>query len=408
MSYVEDRAMRLDKRWREGWYGMHQAALDAFSFDKDHVRQYCKDHAKSSVIPPTLDYGSRKWDLFDEETDKPESQKMTMDDMEKIYQSAKGYLEWKLDHWDEAIRLQWLPQAMGIGSRARGPKISSLMEEIRAEIPRARKIGYNPYISTWYAWQPGDSSEKVYDVMTHVGEEMLGCEVKFPPQLGGRFWREIAEYIDEGYKIVTGDGTGWDNWVAIYLDDYSLAADEGVPGLVSGSSFTTCGGTYVNYEITDDHVDLSQVEAIFGLGDDKLIVLKENAPEDAVREIPGVWEFDQIATEHRVFLGIMLLPDHRGTFAGLNRVTIDKGSARIPIKIDELREDIGSTMTDENRAVYKEIMGNGTLQGIPFVDRIAQLEPVEFWEGWRTDRYEYLGSVELQFAVVYDDEFFGV
>ena len=408
MEFVEDRAMRMDRRWREGWRAMHQAALDAFSFDKDHVRKYCQEHAKSSVIPPTLEYGSRKWDLFDEETDKPESQKMTMDDMAKLYESAKGYLEWKLDHWDEAIRMQWLPQAMGIGSRARGPKISSLIETVKAEIPRARKIGYNPYLSTWYAWQPGDSSEKVYDIMTEIGSEMLSCEVKFPPQLGGRFWQEIAEYKDAGYKIVAGDGTGWDNWVTIIVDDYSYGAEEGVAGLVSGASFTTSAGTYTNYMITPDHVQMNHVEAIFSLGDDKLIVLKENAPDDAVKEIPGVWEFDPIATEHFVFLGIMILPEHKGTFAGMNRITIDKGSARIPIKINEPREDIGSSMTDENRAVYKEIMGDGTLQGIPFVDRIARLEPVEFWEGWRTDRYGYLGGVEMQFSTIYDDEFFGV
>jgi hypothetical protein len=388
---------------------MHQAALDAFSFDKEHVRAYCHEHAKSSVIPPTLDYKSQKWNLFDEEVDKETSEKLNMDDMEYIYNSAKAYLEWKVDHWDEAIRLQWLPQAMGMGTRARGPKISQLVEEIKGvEIPRAREIGYNPYLSTWYAWQPGDAGDKVYDIMIDMAEEILSVEVKFPPKLGGRFWQEIAEYKDAGYKIVGGDGVGWDNWVTVLLDDYSYAKEKGTPGLVSGASFTTPGGTVANYEITPDHVDLHWVKAIFSLGDDKLIVLKENAPDDAVKEIPGVWEFDEMATKHCIFLGIMILPEHKGTFAGLNRVTIDKGTARIPFKLNELKEDIGSTMTDENRLVYNEIMGDGTLQGEPFVDRIARLEPVEFWEGWRTNRYEYLGGVDAQFSVVYDDEFFGV
>jgi hypothetical protein len=408
MSYVEDRAMRMDKRWGETWYAMHQAALDAFSFDKDHVRAYCKEHSSSSVIPPTLNYRSKKWSLFDEEKDKPESQKLTMDDMRTIYEAAKSYLEWKLDNWDEARRMQWLPEAMGMGSRARGPKLSQLVEKVHAEIPRARKIGYNPYLSTWYAWQPGTASEKVYDIMTKTAEEQLSCEVKFPPQLGGRFWKEIAEYIDEGYKLVGGDGTGWDNWVTIIVDDYSFGAEEGTAGLVSGASFTTPAGTTTNYMITPDHVDLSQVVAIFSLGDDKLIVLKEDAPDDAVREIPGVWEFDEIATKHHIFLGIMILPDHKGTFAGMNRATIDKGSARIPITIGELKEDIGSPMTDENREVYMEIMGEGTLQGVPFIDRISQLDPVEFWEGWRTDRYGYLGGVERQFATIYDEGFYGL
>lgn len=394
IEYVEDRAMRANRCWADAWLAMNQNALDAFQFDKTHVDAYVSEHDKSSIIPPTRRYGSVKW--VDLETS----------ELRHLYNSAKGYLEDKLANWDKFKRLQWKPEALGQASRARSPKVTGLVTEYEAVIGQARDVGYNPYISTWYAWMPGDGPKKVYEPMIQTTENRLGVEIGFPPIMGGNYWKKIAEYKDQGCRLVNGDGTNWDSWVTILLDDYSTSAEKGTPSLISGQAMTTPGGTHTNHMISEDHIDIKHVQAIFALGDDKLVILNENAPDDAVREIPGVWEFDRIATDHVIVLGLVILDDHKGTFPGMYRPTIDSGDARIPINVGQTKVDIGSKMSDENRDVYYEIMGQGTLQGIPFIDRIAATKPAELWEGWRRNRYEYLGGLEADFAVLYTDDHF--
>lgn len=396
IEYVEDRAMRKDRAWSEAWRAMNQNALDAFSWDSEHVDNYVKEHATSAVIPPTLDYGSVKWS------------ELNTDQLKYLYESAKSYLEYKMDHWDEMLRMQWRPTALGLGTRARGPSMTDFAETFDEVIDQAREIGYNPYLSTWYAWQPGDSSKKIYDPMIEISEDRYGVEIAFPPLLGGSYWQKIAEYIEQGHKIVNGDGTNWDSWVTILINDYSTSAEKGVPGLISGQSMTSAAGTFANHMLTEEHIDTDQVEAIFALGDDKLVVLKIGAPETAVREIPNVWEFDPVGTRHVIALGLVILDDRRGTFSGMYRGTIDRGDARIRLNLGKEKKDIGSPMTDENREVYLEIMGEGTLQGIPFIDRIATIDDEEFWEGWRRERYSYLGGLSQQFEVLIQDDYFSL
>jgi hypothetical protein len=394
IEYVEDRAIRANKQWGEAWYAMHQNALDSFSYDSTHLETYVKEHATSSVIPPTMSYGSVKWSELDSEQ------------LRVLYDSAKAYLEYKLGNWDEVIRKQWKPQSLGTGSRARSPKITGLVTEYKAEIPEAREVGYNPYLSTWYAFMPGDGPKNMYEPMISTTEAVLGVEIAFPPLLGGEYWQKIAEYKEQGCRLINGDGVTWDGIAAILLDDYSMTAEKGMPSMISGQAMTSGGGTFAMHMLSEDHIDLSWVLAIFVMGDDKLIVLKENAPDSAVREIPGVWEFDEVATKHGIVLGLVILDDRKGTFPGMYRITIDRGDARIRLPLDKTSDEIGSNMTDANREVYYEIMGEGTLQGIPFIDRIATLQAEEFWEGWRRERYEYLGGLERHFSVLIEDEFF--
>lgn len=394
LDYVQDRAMRADPRWEEGWRKMHEVALECFEFDKEHIEHYVKEHKGSTVIPPTHAYRGVKWGQLEEE------------DLRDLFESAKSFLEYKIENWDIVRAMQWLPEAMGLGSRARSPKIEGFVTElVKVKVPRARDIGYNPYLSSWWAWMPKYKSHRIYDVMTNVGEDVLGCEIAFPPNLGGQYWQKIAEYIEQGCVLVNGDGTNWDSWVTALVNDYSFGAERGVPGLVSGGAFTTAAGTYANYIITPDHIDMSQVIAIFVLGDDKLVVLKPGSEPSAVREIPGVWEIDPVATKHTIVLGLVVLPERKGTFSGLYRISIDRGDARIPLKMGQPSGPITSNMNDENRLVYEEIMGEGTLQGIPLIDRISDLDVEEFWTGWRTDRYEYLSTLESSFSVLYDEDY---
>lgn len=393
-DFVQDRAARKSKDWAEAWYAMNQNALDAFSYDQDVVDRYIAEHKVSAVIPPTLSYGSVKWS------------ELNTDQTKHLFEAAKSYLEAKMDNWNDFMMLQWSQEALGMGTRARSPKIDGYVTEFDYVIPQAREIGYNPYISTWYAWMTDDGKKKIYEPMIELTENKYGIEVGFPPLQGGAFWQRLAEYREQGFKLITGDGTTWDLWVTMLINDYSTSSAGGVPGLISGQAMTTPGGTFANHMLSEDHIDMRWVEAIFALGDDKIVILRPDAPDEAVRELPNVWEFDPIATKHTIALGVIVLDDRKGTFSGAYRPTIDRGRDRISLTLGKEKSDIVSTMTDENRETYLEIMGKGTLQGIPFIDRIAGLKGESFWDGWRRSRYEYLGGLAQGFEVLIQDDHF--
>jgi hypothetical protein len=356
------------------------------------VSKYVKEHESSVCIPSSPLYRGKRWSQLERE------------ELEHILQLVKGFLEWLLSNWE--VNRSWIinPQSVGRGIRARSEPILAMSDTYSYDIERARQVAFAPYLSTWYAFMSEQSKLQLWQMLADGAEDILGCKVYLPPLLKGGYWYRIYEDITEGNEFVNGDGGNWEAWSATITQLYCYAVDDGVPQYMSGTARTSFDASFANLKLTEVRIPRSNnLHAIGVLGDDEVILGPENVVNE-VRDLEHIWEIDQVATKNRIVLGMVILEDGLGTYPGMARITVDRGDKKIPIRLDEWSEEITGSMSTEAFDIYKEIAEYGTLHGEPLLKRLHDAKMDDFWEGYRKDRYEYMGSVMDQIQVLPMDE----
>jgi hypothetical protein len=137
------------------------------------------------------------------------------------------------------------------------------------------------------------------------------------------------------------------------------------------------------------------IEAIGVLGDDRVTV--GSSLSRARCHIDNVMEIDQIATKHKIILGMVLVPnsrgEYKGTYPGTIRISIDRGAKAQPFKLGEWIKGVSNGMTDDSFKVYLEMASHGTIHNEPLIEYISSIDDDEFWDRYSEDRYKYFGEL---------------
>jgi hypothetical protein len=235
-----------------------------------------------------------------------------------------------------------------------------------------------------------ENKERLWMMIRERAELILGCRVLLPPLERGTYWQQIAELLEQDCDLVNGDGTNWEAWTGMFSGIYAFAINDGCPQFATGAALTSVFGTIIVLAISPFIFgDTSKLEAIGAMGDDLVALAKKIS----ARNIENIWEIDRIATTHRIILGMIILEDRKGTFSGLNRMSVDRGDKGFHVPLNQWFGPVKGTASTEAASVYVEIMKEGTLQGEPLIDRVALEKEVDFWEGYRKERTEMLASL---------------
>lgn len=395
LDRVMDDASKTSKLWDELMIELFESELAAMEWDPIYAHNYAKQHATSSVIPGSFGYRSRKWSQLSDE------------EFRHLFELCKSWLEWLLADFEKNRYQINKAGTIGRGIRARSPDIDKMTDAYTFEIDRARQVQFAPDKSAWFAFIKDDKKQRLYELIRDRASSILGTEVLLPPLLKGQYWAQVADYLDEGHAFVNGDGAQWEFQASVITGTYCLAVDDGIPQEMSGVANTALNNTIAMLRHTEVRVpNIGRMAAVGVMGDDELLI-GDQSQVAQVKSIPNIWEIDDLASKHRVILGMCILPERKGTFPGLYRLTVDRGDQRIPIKLGQRIENIKSGMSPENQAVYNEIMSKGTLNGEPLITRIAKIQDVQFYEGWAKrfgERYQYLSNVGEEFSAYPDEE----
>jgi hypothetical protein len=368
-------------RWDNLIQQLHEMAYTGLKFDPYEVDRYVEEHKSSTIIPGTRFTRSKKWS------------QLNGDELKHLYNMCKAYLEELITNWDEMKMKILMPNAVGRGIRARSPKISSLSASYQLEFDRSRQVAFVPFLSAWFAFMTKEVKESLWNRLKQEAENILGCRVLLPPLAKGAYWKIIRDELEKGHSMVNGDGSNWEMSSATLSGVYCEAVDDGIPQYMSGAAMTSLNATFAMLRSTEVRVPQSgRLECIGVLGDDEVLIGPKSVI-DTVRTIPGIWEIDDVATRNRVMLGMIILPDGKGTFPGMYRITVDRADKKIAMNIGERYEDIPSAIPEDSFKVYREIMEEGTLNGEALIDAIAAKKMEEFWELWRVDRTSLIGEL---------------
>jgi hypothetical protein len=370
------------KQWRELVWWMHEFVLENMSFDHIYIQKYIKEHKTSSVIPRTTLYRGRRWG------------QLTLEETKHLYELAKAYLEDLVadrDKWNGRVINS---EAPGRGLRARPSPVSTVRNNYKFQIDRTRQVNFVPYLSTWFAFVSPSVKEAIYKRISDTFTSITGIKLLYPPMDKGAYWKKIADYLNDGYSILNADGSNWEMSTCVISDQYHCAVDDGIYQLPSGIAFTTNTNSIASCQFFDAHVtDKSGIEAVGVLGDDIVIIGRQDKLSK-IEDLPNIWEIDHVATRIKCILGVMILPDYKGTFPGLRRVTIDRADKAIALKVGEEMGNIEGTMGPDAHEVYDEIMAYGTLHGTPFLSAIGEVLTEKFWDDWARDKTEFASNLD--------------
>lgn len=384
LADVQDMSLSVHSQaWEDCLLGVHQHIRDNLKWDPISIDKYVKEHAASTVIPSSLMYRGKKWSQLSQE------------ELEHLYELTIGYLDYLVANWTDARRQIIRPNAVGRGVRARSPEVQGISTTYSLEVERSRQVAFVPYLSTWFCFMNTSAKQKMWEMLRDTAEQELGCKVLLPPLEGGAYWKTIADLVDAGNSFVNGDGSNWEAWSATIAFLFCQAVNDGIPQYLSGAAMTSFIGTFANLKSTVFRVpNISKMEAVGVLGDDQVIVGKDTS---SIKDLEGVWEIDPVATKYKIVLGMVILPDGKGTFPGNARITIDRGDKRLAAKIGDEIQGITSPMPPESFNIYHEIMCKGTLNGEPLLTKISGIGDPDFWNNYATNRYDYLASGEQLF-----------
>jgi hypothetical protein len=371
--------MNTSSKWDDLVKQLHEMAYNGLKYDPYAIDQYVAEHKSSTIIPGTRFTRSKKWS------------QLTPEELKHLFNICKAYLEELISDWDTMTKKILSPNAVGRGIRARSPKISSLSASYQLEFDRSRQVAFIPFLSAWFAFMTKEVKEAMWTRLKQEAENILGCQVLLPPLAKGAYWKILRDKLETGLNMVNGDGSNWETYSATFTGVYSEAVDDGIPQYMSGAAMTSINATLAMLRSTEIRVPRSgQLECIGVLGDDEVLIGKDISD---IKTIPGVWEIDDIATKHRVMLGMIILPDGKGTFPGMYRITVDRADKKIAMQVNTLYEDIPSAIPEDSFKYYREIMEYGTLNGEALIDAVAQKQLDEFWDLWRVDRTGLIGEL---------------
>jgi hypothetical protein len=355
--------------------------LENFEFDHLLIQKYIKDHKTSSVIPRSLSYRGRRWG------------QLTHEETKHLYEIAKAYLEDLVGDWDKWNSRVINTETPGRGLRARPTPIESIRSRYSVTIDRTRQVNFVPYLSTWFAFVRPEVKEAIYRRIVDTFTMMTGVELLYPPKDKGSYWLKIAELLDEGFTMVNGDGSNWERSTCTIAEQYHCSVDDGIYQLPSGIAMTTNLNSIASAMFFDAYVkDKSGIRAVGILGDDCVIIGKPDKV-NSIESVDGVWEIDDIGTRIKCILGVCILKDHKGTYPGVKRGTVDRADLAIAVKVGQQTDWIEGTMGPVEHEVYDEVMAYGTLKGRPFLDAIGEYVSDEFWDDWARDKTGYAANI---------------
>jgi hypothetical protein len=320
---------------------------------------------------------------------------LTIDDFQYLFELNEAFLNVLIEDFDMMRKRIHLPMEIGRGIRGRSEKFNDYSETYKYSVTRSRQIGFAPYLSTIFAFLSEESKIKIWEHLRDGAKKILGCEVMLPPIMKGNYWKRILDYHYEGYNIVNADGTNWESMVSRILDNYIFAVDDGCYQLMSGSARTSIDGCFANLKLAEVMYKGMDIEAIGVLGDDRVTV--GSSLSRARCHIDNVMEIDQIATKHKIILGMVLVPnsrgEYKGTYPGTIRISIDRGAKAQPFKLGEWIKGVSNDMTDDSFKVYLEMASHGTIHNEPLIEYISSIDDDEFWDRYSEDRYKYFGEL---------------
>lgn len=389
-SYVKlsDEVVKCSPEWDALNLQLYDFIRKHLTYDRIYAVKYAKDHETSTVIPASLSYRSVKWTALSDS------------ELRYLFEMARTYLDDFVDRYEELRYRSHKPGTVGRGIRARSEVIPGIRSEYNLSYTRSRQVVFSPYLSTWFAFMTPEDKLRLFAIMAREAEKILGVELLFPSILKGSYWAKILDYVNNGYKLVNGDGSNWETWSAAILGNYVESVNDGILQFMSGTSSTSRNGTLANLKLIEPRLRKCKgsVEAIGCLGDDMVLLGKGLSESDF--HIEDIWEIDRLATDHMVILGIKMFigkdGGYHGTFPGMYRVTVDRGDKKLPIKEGVLSEPIGNNMSTQSFNVYTEIMSSGTIHDNPFLDYIRDWESEDFWDEWARSRYEMLHRMKTE------------
>jgi hypothetical protein len=385
---LQDEIVECSPEWDDLNKGLYEFIRRHLKYDRIYAVKYAKDHETSTVIPGSLSYRGQKWTALSDA------------ELRYVFDMSRDYLDDFVDNYDELRMRTHKPDSVGRGIRARSEVIDGIRSEYKLNYSRSRQVVFSPYLSTWFAFMAPEDKVRLFAIMAKEAEKILGVELLFPSILKGAYWPKILDYVNNGFKIINGDGSNWETWSAAILGNYIESVNDGIFQFMSGTSSTSRNGTLANLMLIEPRLRMCKgsVEAIGCLGDVMVLIGKGLSESDF--HIDDIWEVDRLATDQQIILGIKMFigrdGGYHGTFPGMYRITVDRGDKKRPIKEGVLSERIGNNMSTESFSVYTEIMSHGTIHDTPFLDYIRDYEAEDFWDEWARSRYEMLHRMKTE------------
>jgi len=296
-----------DRESRECFEAMIHRTLQYMTFDETWIREYLKEHARSSFMP------GHKWgELFSASTQ----------ELKALFQLVKTNLESLLRY--EGM---WNHVKFNTGLRARSEGITSIRELYRVSFTRTRIITFHPALSTWTLFIPQKAVwyravlEDIIKIL-HARPTFI-----FPYMEGGQTYIKASELFKDGREFKAVDGSAWDSVAGVILGKYfrgMMVFLGGYPMVASGISTTSMLDTIANVVLNRD-VD----GVIIALGDDMNYF--------GCRYIPRVAfaEYQPNDTAHGTILGVHFRPDPLVPRTSGFKVTSDRSTAMRPLVVDE-------------------------------------------------------------------------
>lgn len=390
---------RLHDETPQEWFDMYHEWVhdmrEAMVYDESYVMDYAKQHALSAVVPSTRWTKGKHWnELFSE-------------DFVHMFNVNKARIEDIDDHWETEIKKIWPADMIGGGIRARSPDVPSILQRYLFKVDQARDVGYNFCDSPTWAFIKEDKKQAGWNKILQFAEKKLACKIYLPPVEQGSWWQKMGEAIDKYGSWVSGDGSTWDMHSATLSGMYCYSVDKGFPSWISGTFPTSQHATWTMLQrayVQEGIGKTKSMEVIGGVGDDQTFIGSKQQIEK-IREYPNIWEIDPIATKYKCFLGVVILPDGKGTFPGLNRITVDRAEKKQPSVIGDTVEHVKSDIPEDSFNIYRQIQEHGEINSHPMLSYIAKREDLQFYEMWRMNRDNLMQSLGTErFEVVFEDD----
>jgi hypothetical protein len=380
-----------DQKWDELIYTLHSFVRENLSYDEYALDAYIREHSTSTIIPGTKNTKSRKWSQL-----QPEGK-------QHLYNLVDAYLEDLITNWDEMKMKILQPKAVGRGIRGKSPPIPGIQINYSLEFVESRQVAFIPFLSSWFAFMSDSNKLKMWTLVRDFAADKFGADVLLPPLEKGAYWFKVRQAIERGDTYLTGDGSNWETYSALMTQVFAEAVDDGIPQYMSGAAMTSINATVALLRMCETILPRGGIHTIGALGDDLLVTGTQSGIK-GIKNLPGIWEIDEVGTRNKIALGMVMLPDYKGTFPGLSRISIDRADKKESFTIGDEVLGIEGSIPSDSFTIYREIMEHGTLHEEPLVAAIAKKELEEFWKLWRSDREGLLSQLgDVEFEVLPED-----